>query len=231
LLKNKEICRFMKLFPKEVVAAWPCLAGSWPVLDRLFTEEGAGNEVFPPENLRFSALTATPFASTRVVILGQDPYHGPGQANGLAFSVYGNTPVPPSLKNIFQELQSDCGGERRTGGDLTDWAAQGVLLLNTAWSVAPGLPGSHSKWGWNEPVDCLLNALNQGENRIVFIAWGQHAQNRLRGINTHRHAVLSSAHPSPLGAYRGFWGSKPFSKTNELLASWGASPIDWNGYL
>lgn len=221
----------MKSFPQEVVAAWPCLAGEWSVLQRLDREESNGNVALPPENTRYQALTATPFAATRVVLVGQDPYHGPGQANGLAFSVYENTPLPPSLKNIFKELHSDCGGAVRTQGDLSDWAAQGVLLLNTAWSVAPGRPGSHSKWGWNEVVDRILNALNEGEHRIVFIAWGQPAQNRLKGINTNRHAVLASPHPSPLGAYRGFWGSKPFSRCNELLTAWGTAPIVWNGYL
>lgn len=221
----------MESFPQEVIEAWPCLAGSWPVLERVELLERSGTPVFPPKIERYSALIRTPQRAVRAVILGQDPYHGAGQANGMAFSVPSDLPLPPSLRNIFQELESDLGGPRRTRGDLSDWADQGVLLLNTSWSVEPGKPGSHLKWGWDQPVLRVLDALNQRNQPVVFIAWGQPAQKKLAFIRRDVHAVLESAHPSPLGAYRGFWGSKPFSQTNAQLTRWGLQPVDWNGYL
>ncbi len=218
-------------FPKEVVAKWPCLAGTWSVLERVAEAESSAHAFYPPANQRYNALKLCPLDHVRAVILGQDPYHGPGQAHGMAFSVPAGTPLPPSLKNIFKELQTDQGGPLRTSGDLTDWAQQGVLLLNSAWTVGPGAPGSHAGWGWSEPVQAVLQAIAEQEKPVVFVAWGNAAQKEVASLDLRRHALLASAHPSPLGAYRGFWGSRPFGKINDQLLAWGRLPVQWNGYL
>ena len=218
-------------FPQEVVAKWPCLAGNWPVLERVAVAESFANPFYPPAHQRYNALNMCPLGHVRAVILGQDPYHGLGQAHGLAFSVPAGTPLPPSLKNMFKELQSDQGGPLRTCGDLSDWAQQGVLLLNTAWTVAPGAPGSHARWGWSEPVQAVLRAVAEQAEPVVFVAWGNAAHKEVASLDLRRHALLASAHPSPLGAYRGFWGSRPFGKINDHLLSWGRLPVRWNGYL
>jgi uracil-DNA glycosylase len=231
LLKNKEIRGMKSVFPQEVVAHWPALAGTWPVLERVADAESSANPFYPPADQRYNALKLCSLEQVRAVILGQDPYHGPGQAHGLAFSVPRGTPLPPSLKNIFKELQTDQGGPLRTSSDLSDWAQQGVLLLNTAWTVAPGAPGSHARWGWSDPVQAVLRAVAEQEKPVVFVAWGNAAQKEVAHLDLRRHALLASAHPSPLGAYRGFWGSRPFGKINDHLLAWGRLPVQWNGYL
>lgn len=182
--------------------------------------------VFPPKDCIFKAFALTPLSELRVVILGQDPYPTKGVANGLAFSVEPNTPLPKSLKNIFTELRSDLG-ITRTRGDLTDWAEQGVLLLNTSLTVLEGKPGSHSDIGWAQLTSQVVRYISENKNNIVFILWGKHAQQKGLCIDTEKHCVIKSAHPSPLSAYNGFFGSKPFSKTNDYLVAHNIKPISW----
>lgn len=183
---------------------------------------------YPPIRSVFHALRLTSHASTRVVILGQDPYHQPGQAMGLAFSVPAGTPLPPSLENIFAELQSDLGIAKPASGDLTRWAEQGVLLLNASLSVEEGKPTSHAGYGWQTFTDRILELLNKKTTPVVFILWGSYARSKKTLLTNPIHHVIESAHPSPLSAYRGFFGSKPFSKTNGFLIRAGLPPIDWN---
>ncbi|WP_314354931.1 uracil-DNA glycosylase [uncultured Granulicatella sp.] len=183
--------------------------------------------VFPEEQNVFRALELTPFKSVKVVILGQDPYHGFGQAHGLSFSVQKGTPLPPSLKNIYKELQEDIGGELPTEGDLTHWAKQGVLLLNTVLTVDEGNANSHKGMGWERLTNRLIDALNELNHPVIFILWGKPAQDKEKLITNPNHVLLKAPHPSPLSAYRGFFGSKPFSKVNEILIQQGQSPICW----
>ena len=164
----------------------------------------------------------------KVVILGQDPYHGPGQAHGLSFSVRDGVRPPPSLKNIYKELHSDLGLEIPSTGNLTPWADQGVLLLNTVLTVEEAQAGSHRKRGWEKFTDRVITVLSERDDPIVFILWGAFAQSKEGMIRQPPHAVIKSAHPSPLSAHNGFWGSKPFSKANALLKKWGKAPIDWS---
>ncbi len=184
--------------------------------------------VYPGKEDIFRAFHLTPFHRTRVVILGQDPYHGPGQAHGLAFSVPAGQPFPPSLRNIFKELKRDLGSEVPLFGDLTGWAEQGVLLLNTCLTVRQGKAGSHQKFGWERFTDAVITALSShGRPGIVFLLWGAHAQAKLDLIDPERHFILTAPHPSPLSAHKGFIGCGHFSRTNELLVEHGHSPIDW----
>ena len=185
--------------------------------------------VYPPAEQVFAALQHTPPERVKAVILGQDPYHGPGQANGLAFSVNPGVQLPPSLRNIFAELESDIGCvPPANNGDLTAWAKQGVLLLNTSLTVEEGKAGSHSKIGWQNFTKGIISACAQLPQPIVFILWGAHAQELGNAVGeSASKKKLMSPHPSPLSAYRGFFGSKPFSKTNELLMEMGGEPIDW----
>ncbi len=183
--------------------------------------------VFPPLNQLFEAFNQCSFENTRVILLGQDPYHGEGQAHGLSFSVPNSIPLPPSLKNIYKELFNDLG-LMRASGDLTDWAKQGVLLLNTSLTVRAGEAGSHASFPWPVFTKAVLNALNTQDKPLVFLLWGNHAQQFASMINETKHAVIKSAHPSPLAANRGGWfGTKPFSKTNDFLISRGMLPIRW----
>jgi len=183
--------------------------------------------IYPPKEKLFEAFHLCSFQETRVVILGQDPYHGPGQAHGLSFSVPQACPFPPSLKNIFKELYTDLG-IMRVSGDLSDWASQGVLMLNTSLTVRAGEPGSHSKLGWMEFTKAIFSALNTHEKPIVFLLWGNHSQKFSSLITNPKHLILTSAHPSPLSANRGGWfGSRHFSKTNDFLVSQGLEPIHW----
>lgn len=184
--------------------------------------------VYPPREKVFSAFELTPYSEVKVVILGQDPYHGPHQANGLSFSVEKGTAFPPSLRNIFKELVDDIGCTYPQNGDLTNWAKQGVLLLNTTLTVREGEPMSHVGMGWETFTDQVLKYLNKKQSSIVFILWGKHARNKAKLIDKTRHFIIESAHPSPLSAYRGFFGSHPFSQTNEFLISKGINPIDWS---
>ena len=183
--------------------------------------------VFPEEKNVFNALELTPFESVKVVILGQDPYHGFGQAHGLSFSVQKGIPLPPSLKNIYKELQEDIGGELPTEGDLSHWAKQGVLLLNTVLTVEEGNANSHKRKGWERLTNRLIESLNELKHPVIFILWGKPAQDKEKLITNSNHVILKAPHPSPLSAYRGFFGSKPFSRVNDILIQQGQTPIRW----
>ena len=196
----------------------------------LSAQEAEGKAVFPPRGQRLAALSLTPLDSVKVVILGQDPYHGPGQAHGLSFSVPDGVRPPPSLKNIFKELEADCGLPVPSRGNLESWARQGVLLLNTALSVEEGKAGSHAGRGWEAITDACVAAVAEREEPSVFILWGAHAQKkakRIAALRSGRHCLIETAHPSPLSAYRGFFGSRPFSRANAFLEQHGRAPIDW----
>ena len=183
--------------------------------------------VFPEEKNVFRALELTPFESVKVVILGQDPYHGFGQAHGLSFSVQKGIPLPPSLRNIYKELQEDLGGELPTEGDLSHWAKQGVLLLNTVLTVEEGNAHSHKGMGWERLTNRLIESLNELKHPVIFILWGKPAQDKEKLITNSNHVILKAPHPSPLSAYRGFFGSKPFSRVNDILIQQGQTPIRW----
>ena len=187
----------------------------------------ASERVYPPMEDIYNALRVTPYASTKVVILGQDPYHGPGQAHGLSFSVRPGVQPPPSLLNIFKEMERDIGCARPNHGCLLGWAEQGVLLLNTTLTVAQGRPKSHAGHGWETLTDAIIAKLSARQTPMVFILWGAHAQSKVALIDTHRHHIIKSPHPSPLSASRGFFGSRPFSRTNAYLIQDGLDPIDW----
>ena len=184
--------------------------------------------VFPPDDQVFAALSYFSPTDTAVVILGQDPYHEHGQAHGLSFSVQPNIAIPPSLRNIFVERENDIGLQPPTHGTLSPWAQQGVLLLNTSLTVREGNAGSHAKKGWEAITDHIISTVNNNTERCVFILWGAHAQAKKKLITQGHHAVLEAPHPSPLSAYRGFFGSAPFSRTNALLQEAGRAPIDWD---
>jgi len=197
-------------------------------LKRFLLEERArGARVYPPGSRIFAAFDLTPWPDVRVVVLGQDPYHGPGQANGLCFSVNPGVPLPPSLRNIYQELQTDTGETPPENGDLSDWARQGVLLLNATLTVRAHQAGSHQKQGWEFFTDAVVSRLNEHPRRLVFILWGSYARRKAEAIDRGRHHVIESPHPSPLSAQRGFFGSKPFSRANAALRDWGEPEIRW----
>ncbi|WP_138492907.1 uracil-DNA glycosylase [Paenibacillus pinistramenti] len=183
--------------------------------------------VFPPKELLFTALKLTSFSGTRVVILGQDPYHGPGQAHGLSFSVQPGVRIPPSLQNIYKELHDDIGAPNPGHGSLLHWARQGVLLLNAVLTVRQGQPNSHKGIGWETFTDAIVEKLNEREKPLVFILWGSHAQQKGSFVDRKRHKVITSPHPSPFSAHKGFLGSRPFSETNRFLAEHGENTIDW----
>lgn len=191
-------------------------------------ERAAGKAIYPPAPEVYHALTMTPFSQVKVVILGQDPYHGPDQAHGLSFSVKPGVKPPPSLANIYKELASDIPGfEIPQHGCLTHWAEQGVLLLNTVLTVEQGKAHSHAKIGWETFTDRIIEAIDQQLEGVVFLLWGSHAQKKGKKINRDKHHVLTAAHPSPLSAYRGFFGCRHFSKTNALLRQMNKPEIDW----
>lgn len=191
-------------------------------------KEYEGKRIYPQPADIFRAFEWCPFESVKVVILGQDPYHGSGQANGLCFSVHHGIQNPPSLQNIFKELQADLGGDLRTDGNLEDWAKQGVLLLNATLTVEVGKAGSHQKKGWEQFTDTVVEALSREKEHLVFILWGRYAQEKGAVIDEEKHLVLRAAHPSPFSAYSGFFGSKPFSKTNEYLEWNEKEAVKWN---
>ncbi|MBI3139486.1 MAG: uracil-DNA glycosylase [Sphingobacteriales bacterium] len=191
------------------------------------TEKAQGKTIYPPGNLIFNAFNTTPFDKVKVVILGQDPYHGPGQAHGLCFSVQLGVPPPPSLVNIFKELQNDTGIPVPPHGNLTHWAEQGVFLLNASLTVRAGEPMSHSKIGWAPFTDAVIKTISDKKEHVVFLLWGKFAQEKSALINQAKHLILRAAHPSPLSAHAGFLGCKHFSKTNEYLVKQGIDPIDW----
>lgn len=184
-------------------------------------------QVFPPADDIFNAFHLTPLNQVKVVIIGQDPYHEPGQAHGLCFSVKPGTEIPPSLVNIYKELQDDLGCKIPNNGYLVKWAEQGVLLLNTVLTVRAHRANSHHDHGWEKFTDAAIQALNVEDRPIVFILWGRPAQMKKSMLNNPNHLILEAPHPSPLSAYRGFFGSKPFSRTNQFLEEHGESPIDW----
>lgn len=190
-------------------------------------QEYAAGQVFPPGREIFAAFDATPFDKVKVVILGQDPYHDVGQANGLCFSVRDGVPFPPSLLNIFKEIQDDLGKPIPESGDLSRWARQGVLLLNSTLTVRAHSAGSHQNRGWERFTDEVISCLATRREHLVFILWGSYAIRKGGFIDRERHLVLTSPHPSPLSAYRGFFGCKHFSRANEYLAAHGLTPIDW----
>ncbi len=193
------------------------------------TERSAGKPIYPPCSEVFSALRHTPLASVRVVILGQDPYHGPGQAHGLCFSVRPGTPFPPSLQNIFKELRADVGVPTPQTGCLLPWAHQGVLLLNAVLTVEEGKPGSHANKGWEHFTDKVIEAVVTHRTGVVFLLWGSYAQKKATHIatSTHTHHILTAPHPSPLSAHRGFLGCRHFSQANRILVAQGGERVDW----
>ncbi|GAK12033.1 LOW QUALITY PROTEIN: uracil-DNA glycosylase, family 1 [Geomicrobium sp. JCM 19039] len=189
-------------------------------------EEYETKKIYPSMYDLFNALHLTSFANTKVVILGQDPYHGPEQAHGLSFSVQPGVSIPPSLRNIFKELESDLGCLAPENGNLTSWAEQGVLLLNTVLSVQEGTPASHQNKGWERFTDQVIRSLNQKEDPVVFLLWGKHAAAKARWL-TKKHCIITTSHPSPFAAHRGFFGSRPFSQANEFLRSNGIKEVRW----
>lgn len=197
------------------------------ILNFIKTEQASGKKIYPKNADIFNALKYTPFEDVRVVILGQDPYHGKDQAHGLCFSVQKGVPVPPSLKNIFQELRDDLGTQIPTHGCLEKWAKQGVLLLNTVLTVEAGKPQSHANMGWEIFTDKIIHLLNTQKKGLIFLLWGSPAQRKGQIIDPVRHHILKTVHPSPLSAYRGFMGCKHFSKTNQLLRQMGKAEVDW----
>lgn len=199
----------------------------WADLQRFVADERARHAVYPPKDEVFAALHLTPLAEVKVVILGQDPYHGPGQAHGLCFSVRAGVRPPPSLQNIFTELHADLGIDPPADGDLTPWARQGVLLLNTTLTVRAHEAASHQRKGWETFTDRVLQAVDAQPRTVVFILWGASARRKRALIDTSRHVVIESPHPSPLSAHRGFFGSRPFSRANEALVAAGREPVDW----
>lgn len=200
---------------------------SYQQLREFLKQEYQTQTVFPDMFHIYEALELTPYEEVKVVILGQDPYHGPNQAHGLAFSVQPGVKIPPSLMNIYKELESDLGIPPVSHGYLTAWAKQGVLLLNTVLTVRNGQAYSHRGKGWEQITDAVIKKLNEREKPVVFILWGKPAQAKEAMIDTSRHIILKAPHPSPLSAHRGFFGSKPFSKANDALISLGEEPINW----
>lgn len=197
----------------------------------LIEEKKAGKKVYPPSENVFEAFKLTPYDKVKVVIIGQDPYHGPNQAHGLCFSVQPHIPLPPSLKNIYKEIQEDVGLSPASTGYLVNWAKQGVFLLNATLTVREGQPASHQKRGWEEFTDRVIERISLKKEPLVFILWGRSAQDKVEKVlhsNPPEHLILKAAHPSPFSAYNGFFGCKHFSKTNEHLRKYGLQPIDWS---
>lgn len=185
-------------------------------------------EIYPPKDYIFNALKLTSYENTKVVIVGQDPYHGKGEAHGLSFSVQKGVRIPPSLQNIYKELNDDLGIPPKDNGDLTEWAKQGVLLLNAVLTVEKDKAASHRNLGWEPMTDYIIKLLNLKDEPVVFILWGNFAKEKAKLITSPHHYIIMSTHPSPFSAYSGFFGSKPFSKTNEFLSKNGLVPIDWS---
>jgi uracil-DNA glycosylase len=200
----------------------------WKDLQEFVRDERRSFEVYPPDDEVFAALHLTPYDATKVMILGQDPYHGPGQAHGLCFSVRPGVRTPPSLQSIHKELESDLGIPRPNHGNLGAWAREGVLLLNATLTVRAHAAASHQKQGWETFTDQVIRAVNDKAERVVFILWGSSARRKRDLIDIGRHTVIESPHPSPLSANRGFFGSRPFSRTNDALAEAGLTPVDWS---
>lgn len=231
--RKLELLRLNKL-KGELTGSWKDVLGAeleQPYMQELRSflqaEKQQGKTIYPEGSLIFNAFNTTPFEQVKVVIIGQDPYHGPNQAHGLSFSVRQGVTPPPSLVNIFKELESDLGVTLSGDGDLTPWAQQGVLLLNATLTVEQAKAGSHQNRGWEQFTDKTIETLNNHRDGLVFILWGSYAQKKGKKIDSSKHFVLKSVHPSPLSSYRGFFGSKPFSQVNEYLIKKGEQPIDW----
>lgn len=199
----------------------------WKNLEKFVASERNQRDVFPPPNEVAQAFELTPWEQVRVLILGQDPYHDHHQAHGLAFSVKEDVSIPPSLKNIFKELVADIGCSLPSTGDLSPWAKQGVLLLNTVLTVGAHQANSHRKQGWEKFTDAVINLISRDHEHVVFVLWGKPAQSKINLIDAHRHTILEAPHPSPLSAYRGFFSSRPFSKINQALQKHGQPQVDW----
>lgn len=183
--------------------------------------------IYPEAQNIFSAFALCPFSQVKVVILGQDPYHGHGQAQGLSFSVPATEKIPPSLRNIYQEIKSDIGGLKQKDGDLTPWTKQGILLLNATLTVEANQPGSHQGLGWEQFTDAVIQKISTEKENVVFLLWGRYAQAKASLIDSHKHLILKAPHPSPFSAYTGFFGCRHFSQTNKYLKETGQNPIDW----
>ena len=218
----------------QLDASWQAVIGAelnkpymLSLRDFLKQEKAAGKIIYPPSPLIFNAFNKTPFDKVRVVIIGQDPYHGPEQAHGLSFSVPKGIALPPSLKNIFKEIEADLAIKMSGKGDLTPWAEQGVLLLNATLTVEMANAGSHQKRGWEAFTDAAISALNKHREGLVFVLWGSYAQKKGEIIDTNKHLVFTSPHPSPLSAHRGFFGNHQFSQINAYLSARGETPIHW----
>ena len=218
----------------ELHASWQAVIGdefTQPYMHNLKAflkqEKADGKTIYPPGPLIFNAFNHTPFDQVRVVIIGQDPYHGPGQAMGLSFSVPDGVRLPPSLQNIFKEIQGDLGISMSGRGDLTPWADQGVLLLNATLTVEEAKAGSHQKKGWEAFTDAAIAALNAHREGLVFVLWGSYAQKKGAAIDSSKHLVMKSVHPSPLSAHRGFFGNHQFSTINRYLQEQGQAPVNW----
>lgn len=196
--------------------------------EHIRTEKTQGKIIYPPGSQIFNAFNTTPFDNVKVVILGQDPYHGPGQAHGLCFSVQDGIPPPPSLVNMYKELHEDIGFRIPSHGNLTNWAKQGVFLLNASLTVRAGEPMSHSKIGWAQFTDTVIRKISEQKQHVVFMLWGKFAQEKRSLIDESKHLVLKAAHPSPLSANAGFFGCRHFSKANDYLVSKGIDPVDWS---
>lgn len=199
----------------------------WNELQTFVRQERSRHTVYPPADEVFAAIHLTPYADTKVVILGQDPYHGPNQAHGLCFSVRRGVAVPPSLSNIYKELQTDLGIAPAKHGNLQQWAEQGVLLLNATLTVRANQAGSHQNKGWETFTDQVLRVVDDKHDPVVFVLWGSYARKKKALIDTTRHTIIESPHPSPLSAHNGFFGTKPFSRANAALEAGGRQPIDW----
>lgn len=228
--------------PEESTTVTPQIEPSWKkALDRefkqpyfanikaqLLQEREQGNRIFPPGKLIFNAFNSTPFHEVKVVIIGQDPYHGPGQAHGLSFSVPQGVPIPPSLLNIYKELNQDLGLPIPKHGNLEHWAEQGVLLLNAILTVRASQAASHREFGWEKFTDAAIHHLNRDRDGLVFMLWGGYAKQKGNMVDRGRHLILTAPHPSPLSAYTGWFGSKHFSQANAYLKAQGKEPIDWS---
>lgn len=197
------------------------------ILSFIEKERALGKIIYPKNSDMFNAFTFTPFDKLKVVLIGQDPYHGPNQAQGLSFSVKEGIPQPPSLQNIFKELHDDLGVKIPASGSLEKWAREGVLLLNAVLSVEANKPASHQNIGWEIFTDFVISKINEEKEDIIFLLWGSFAQKKCKMIDEKKHYIFKTVHPSPLSCYRGFFGSKPFSKTNKILKDLGKTPIDW----
>lgn len=225
MLKNKEVKiepSWRKILDEEFSKSY------FQELSQFIREEYLSKSIYPPPKDMFRAFDLCPFDKVKVIILGQDPYHGPRQANGLSFAVHQGISLPPSLKNIFKEIESDLSIKPEENGDLSRWAKQGVLLLNATLTVQANIPGSHQKKGWEEFTDAVIKKLSDEKNNLIFILWGNYAKQKGQVIDKTKHLVLEAAHPSPFSAHNGFFGCRHFSQANKYLKDKGLGEIDWH---